>query len=253
MGVICSRSGVSVQEVWNLVAENWDYTRSLPIVREMFCSTPKYQRGREANQAVATLREEWERLKLGKFDWPFSQNDFDGFVQRINNTPSSSGEQKDEEVKKAAVKFRRLKEINTYRNDYIETLIFENNDNILPTLSHSRMVDFYIDGISFDQKVSRSVTAEFKRDKGENWKEVAKQNPMEVARYLYERQNEGRFDANPRLLVVYLDEDISADRIAQRISEVELTEPQTIKFEYKHRIEGKRVYRTQCIVVLLYN
>ena len=42
---------------------------------------------------------------------------------------------KDEKVKIAAVKYRRIKEINTVRNDFIETLIFEKNENILPTLN----------------------------------------------------------------------------------------------------------------------
>jgi hypothetical protein len=42
------------------------------------------------------------------------------------------------------VKFRRLKEINTLRNDFLETLIFDKNQNIIPTLQHNRGVDFFI-------------------------------------------------------------------------------------------------------------
>ena len=62
---------------------------------------------------------------------------------------------KDDKVKVAAVKYRRIKEINTVRNDFIETLIFEKNNNILPTLNHRRGVDFFINGVSFDQKVAK--------------------------------------------------------------------------------------------------
>ena len=31
------------------------------------------------------LIKEWQTLKLGDLAWPFSQGDFDGFVQRINS------------------------------------------------------------------------------------------------------------------------------------------------------------------------
>ena len=49
------------------------------------------------------------------------------------------------------------------RNDFIGTLIFEKNENIIPTFGHHRGLDFFIDGISYDQKVARSVTNEFKK------------------------------------------------------------------------------------------
>jgi len=97
------------------------------------------------------LIKEWQSLKLGDITWPFSQGAFDEFVQRVNSE-KENGFVKDEKVKVAAVKYRRIKEINTVRNDFIETLIFEKNGNILPTLNHRRGVDFFINGISFDQK-----------------------------------------------------------------------------------------------------
>jgi glycine cleavage system protein P-like pyridoxal-binding family len=75
--------------------------------------------------------------------------------------------EKDEEVKIAAVKYRRLKELNTARNDYLETLLFEKNINIIPTLKHNKGTDFYIDGISFDQKVAKSPTQEFIKKYGD--------------------------------------------------------------------------------------
>ncbi len=58
--------------------------------------------------------------------------------------------------------------MNTVRNDFIKTLIFEKNKNILPTLNHRRGVDFFINGQSFDQKVAKSPTNEFKRKYGQN-------------------------------------------------------------------------------------
>ena len=46
------------------------------------------------------------------------------FVQRVNSE-KIDWFKKDEKVKYAAVKYRRIKEINTVRNDFIETLILK--------------------------------------------------------------------------------------------------------------------------------
>jgi len=198
------------------------------------------------------LIKEWELLKLGNIEWPFSQGDFDGFVQRINSE-NNSGLVKDEKVKVAAVKYRRIKEINTVRNDFIETLIFEKNENILPTLNHHRGVDFFIDGISFDQKVAKSPTNQFKKKFKDNWKEEAVKNPGLVAEYLYKYQDEGRFGADPRLLVVYLDEDISIQKIRDIIKNTDLNKPIEINFSFKHKVQGEKSYKVPCFVILLYN
>ncbi len=239
--------------VFQAVVESWQYERSLPIIRELFRSTPKYKRGSEADEAVATLKEEWDRLKLGNFEWPFSQGDFDNFVQRINAT-DGSGEQKDDRVKSAAVKFRRIKEINTYRNDYIETMIFNFGEEILPTLGHRRGVDFFIGGVSFDQKVSRSVTMEFQKDFGCDWRKHAIENPDKVAKYLYKYQDEGRFGAEPRLLIVYIDEDLSVERIEELIGECDFANPHNVSFTYNFKSSKREEsFRTKCITILLYN
>jgi len=198
------------------------------------------------------LIKEWETLRIGKIEWPFSQGDFDGFVQRINSE-KSSGLVKDEKVKNAAVKYRRIKEINTVRNDFIETLIFEKNHNILPTLNHRRGLDFFIEGISYDQKVAKSPTNEFKKYFKDNWREEAIKNPSLVAKYLYQYQDEGRFGADPRLLVVYIDEDVSIQKIREIINNSNLDKPIEINFSYKHRIEGVKNYKVPCFIILLHN
>lgn len=238
------------RKAFSLIVQHWDYEASVPIIRNLFRQTPKYQRGKESETAVSNLTEEWHRLNLGKIEWPCSQGAFDEFVQRINSE-NLSGIEKDEKVKLAAVKYRRLKELNTARNDYLETLIFEKSERIVPTLDHRRGVDFFIDGVSYDQKVAKSPTNEFKRDFGENWKEVAKQNPHVVAEYLYKCQDEGRFDADPRLYVVYLDEDISIHDLKQKIDAIDLSRPLQVSFEYRHKVGGIRRYETQRFAILL--
>lgn len=112
-------------------------------------------------------------------------------------------------------------------------------------------MDFFINGISFDQKVSRSVTDKFKKDFQENWKNKAIQNPALVAKYLYEQQDEGRFGSSPRLYIVYLDEDISPITIKNSIEKINLDEPLDITFTFKHKNIGEKTYKTQAFVILL--
>ena len=275
--VFLEKMGVAVNknlksgEVYDLVSQHWDFQKATKVLRSMFVETEKYKRGKVADKAMEVLLSEWKDAQLGRIGWPFSQGDFDGFVQRLNSE-NTAGNEKDEKVKKAAVMYRRIKEINTLRNDFIETLIFEKNKNVIPTLSHRRGVDFFINGEQYDQKVASSPTKEFIRDfeKGEtqiakklkrgdivsdlpSWKQTAIQNPALVAQYLYTYQDEGRFGADNRLLVVYLDEDITAKRIKEIIDKTDLEHPLNINFEYKHKISGVQTYRVKCFVILLYN
>ena len=243
---------LETKELWKAVVDSWDYEESKKIIRDIFKQTKKYKSGKEADNAMDVLIKEWQTLKLGDLAWPFSQGDFDGFVQRINSE-NSTGIVKDDKVKVAAVKYRRIKEINTVRNDFIETLIFEKNENILPTLNHRRGVDFFIDGISFDQKVAKSPTNQFKIKFKDNWRQEAINNPALVAEYLYKYQDEGRFGADPRLLVVYLDEDISIQKIQEIIKQADLNKPIEINFSFKHKVQGEKNYKVPCFVILLHN
>lgn len=238
------------QDIFNEIVQVWDYQKARPIIRDIFMRSEKYKRGLGGQHTIKILLEEWQNLGFGNLEWPFSQGAFDNFVQSINGE-AIDRIHKDEKVKSAAVRYRRIKEINTERNDFLESLIFEKNQNIIPTLSHSRGVDFFINGISFDQKVSRSVTNEFKKDFGDKWKEKATKEPHLVAQYLYSYQDEGRFGSAPRLFVVYLDENISPLEIKDIIANTNLQNPLDITFTYKHKDIGHRTYKTQSFVILL--
>ncbi|MCY4577289.1 MAG: hypothetical protein OXB96_02585 [Candidatus Kaiserbacteria bacterium] len=270
IGVAVPKS-VSAEEVYASVVKHWDYKEGIRVVRGMFVETEKYQNGKSADKEMVVLINEWERMKLGEIGWPFSQGKFDGFVQRLNAERVDRVE-RDKKVKRAAVQYRRIKEINTLRNDFIETLIFEKNENILPTLDHRKGVDFFIDGEPYDQKVSASPTSQFKQNfgKGETsvtkkvrpvvkdedshlWRETAIKRPDLVAEYLYRYQDEGRFDADPRLLVVYLDEDVCLQRIEEIVTATDLTDPLEVVFQYRHKSVGLKQYETKCFVILLYN
>ena len=243
---------LDTRELWKAIVDSWNYEESKKIIRDIFKETEKYKSGKEADNAMDVLIKEWQSLKLGDIAWPFSQGAFDEFVQRINSE-NSTGIVKDDKVKIAAVKYRRIKEINTVRNDFIETLIFEKNNNILPTLNHRRGVDFFINGVSFDQKVAKSPTNEFKRHFKDGWRDVAIKKPELVAEYLYKYQDEGRFGADPRLLVVYIDEDVSIEKIREIINKTDLNNPLEINFAYKHKVQGEKNYKVPCFVILLHN
>lgn len=238
------------QEIFNKIVQIWDYQKATPIIRDIFMRSEKYKRGLDGQNTIKILLDEWQNLGFGNLEWPFSQGAFDNFVQSINSE-NIDRISKDEKVKNAAVRYRRIKEINTERNDFLESLIFAKNPNIIPTLSHSRGVDFFINGISFDQKVSRSVTNEFKKDFGNKWREKALKEPYLVAQYLYSYQDEGRFGYAPRLFVVYLDEDISPLEVKDIITNTNLKNPLDITFTYKHKDIGNRTYKTQSFVILL--
>lgn len=243
---------METNELWKAIVNSWDYEESKKIIRDIFKQTKKYKSGKEADNAMDILIKEWQSLGLGDIAWPFSQGAFDEFVQRVNSV-KENGFIKDEKVKVAAVKYRRIKEINTVRNDFIETLIFEKNNNILPTLDHRRGVDFFIDGVSFDQKVAKSPTNKFKKDFKDEWREVAIKKPGLVAEYLYRYQDEGRFGADPRLLVVYLDEDVSIDKIREIINKTDLRKPIEVNFTFKHKVQGEKNYKVPCFIILLHN
>lgn len=247
---------LSSDELWSTLVRVWDFELGLSIVREMFKATEKYKAGKESKKAMNTLIEEWKKLGFDeKISWPFSQGNFDGFVQMINSEKNTTAYEKDEKVKLAAVKYRRIKAINTVRNDFIETLIFEKNTNILPTLNHTRGVDFFINGVAYDQKVAKSPTNEFKKKYGENWKNEAIKNPAKVAEFLYKHQDEGRFGADSRLLIVYLDEDVSIEQISKTLNSVNLEKPLEITFDYIHKKgkpdEKRQTYQVKCFVILL--
>lgn len=238
--------------LFNEIVRIWNYDDAKDKIRDIFKRKSKFINGLKGEETINLLIDEWNSLNLGDVKWPFSQGQFDAFVQSLNSE-NSTREIKDEKVKSAAVRYRRIKEINTERNDFLETLVFIKNQNIIPTLSHSRGVDFFINGISYDQKVARSPTKEFKRDFGENWKQEAIKNPSLVAKYLYQYQDEGRFGASPRLLIVYLDEEITPLKIKHIIENTSLETPLEITFDFNHRSAGVQTYRTEAFVILLHN
>lgn len=233
------------------IIDTWNYDVSKDVIRELFTGSAKYQKCKQSGEQISTLIADWDRANLGKFEWPFSPNLFDQYVRQLNDK-NLSGEEKDREIAFNAIKFRRIKELNKRRNDYIEYLMFRACDDLIPTFTNKSGVDFYIGGYPFDQKVSRGVSKNFIDEYGDNYRQIAINNPQAVAVSLYENQDSERFDHEPRLYVVYLDEALGVADLENSLSHINFTKPYDIHFRYNDA-DGKPVlYKTKCYIILLY-
>ena len=235
------------------IIDTWDYKNSKQVIREMFKETDKYQRCLECKALLDIALSEWNQLSLGQLEWPFAAAAFDDHVHTLNRNTELSETEKDEVLKSEIVKFRRIKKISELRNDYIEYLIFQ-NENVIPTFGNNRGVDFFIDGKPFDQKVSKSVGRVFIDANGSDYRNIALSHPELVAKSLYENQDEDRFGSEPRLLIVYLDTDMTTDQIKEQLENIDFSTPLNIDFTYYHSSIGEATsYNTDCFLVLLHH
>lgn len=235
------------------IISTWQYEKSKQILRKMFFETNKYKYGISRKEKIDYELAQWKNLGLGDVKWPFSANNIDDYVHHLNRREDRTDKQKDESLAEDIIKFRRMKQISSLRNDYIESLIVKYNDDIIPTFGNKRGIDFYISGYAFDQKVSKSVGKNFIQKYGEdNYRTVAIDNPEALAESLYSNQDESRFGCEPRLLIVCLDEDVSTDDIEKILKESVIGAPLKIDFTYNKKHEEAKKYTTECYVVLLH-
>lgn len=247
-----TRIGQTTNELNQQITDTWDYEVSKGIIREMFKRHPKYAAQRGLKEEIDNAIKAWNDLGFGELEWPFSAAGFDQHVHMLNRNQEHSEIEKDRLLANEAIKFRRIKQINALRNDYIEYLIFQ-NENVIPTLGNRRAVDFYINGEPYDQKVGKSVGKAFMEAYGTEYREIALAHPELVAKSLYENQDSERFGDEPRLLIVYLDSNVDSEKIEQQLSEINFNAPYHIAFCYTHTGTAQRTYETKCFVVLLHN
>ncbi len=233
------------------IIRTWEYKLSKRIIRGLFFDSEKCIEGRIGRDRINDLIYDWKTLKLGKLDWPFLPKLFDNHVNFVNRSDLTERE-KDDRIALDAIRFRRIKEINTLRNDYIEYLIFANNDEVIPTFGNCRGVDFYINGQPFDQKVGRSIGRAFIEQYGDDYRKIAIENPDLVAISLYENQDEERFGYEPRLLIAYLDSDLTTEDVENSLANVDFSSPLNIEFEYLFSNGNVQIFETYCYVILLH-
>lgn len=180
--------------------EHWNYSLACEIAIELFKMkkddvyiNKKYATMIEAKDEYLKMLSKIE--KGTHLDWSFAQGQFDRFAQRIMRDKKLTRSEKEIKIQEGVLNYLDMIEFNTARNDFIEYAMIENVKGLMPTLDHVLGVDYFIDGIPYDQKVSRSLGREFIK-KFTSVKEAikyAKENPAELANSLFENADSGRF------------------------------------------------------------
>jgi hypothetical protein len=244
-----------VTDITQFIIDHWEYESAKQVLRDMFRNTEKYRRGMGAKETFNRFKKKYFEIGYTDYKWPFVSGQFDAYAVKTVVYPSVSDESKFEEglrrTQKDVEKFSYLKIFNTLRNDYLEYLIFNADQDIIPTFSHRGGIDFYIHGIGFDQKVSRSVTNQFMDTYGDNWREVALEQPYEVTRYLMELGDEARFSNVPRLFIIDVDGSYELDGIEEKVGGISFDEPHTVAYTYKHSSTGPKTYSCPVICLML--
>ena len=236
------------------ICKNWDYEVCKPVLREMFTKTEKYNRGKNAKELFKSFKEQYKQKGYTDYRWPFISGQFDNYAVKAIVYPAvgdiSTFDNNLIRVQQDVEKFSYLKIFNTLRNDYLEYLIFHSDEDIIPTFSHRGGLDFFIHGMGYDQKVSRSVTNQFMEKHGDDWRNKALENPLEVAKFLMELGDESRFSNVPRLFVIDVDGSYELDGIEEMVSTVNFQEPQSVSYQYQHK-SGIKNYSCPVLCLML--
>jgi hypothetical protein len=131
--------------------------------------------------------------------------------------------------------------------------MFNSNIDIIPTFGKKKGLDFFINGEGFDQKVSRSVTNQFKKKYGDKWRDVSIEDPYEVCKYLMMYGDESRFENVPRLFIVDIDGNYDLEGIEGIISDINFDSPRVVDYVYNHKSTGNTKYSCKVICILLTN
>lgn len=221
----------------------------------MFRLTEKYNRGRTAKDVFNHFKIKYREAGFTDYKWPFISGQFDDYLVKMIVYPSVAHSEVFDgqlgKIDKDVEKFSYLKIFNTLRNDYIEYLMFLADEDIIPTFSHRGGIDFYIHGLGFYQKVSRSVTNQFMDKHGKNWREVALENPFEVAEFLMVLGDEARFTNVPRLFVIDVDGSYELEGIEDKVQVIDFDSPTQVDYTYQHKSTGPKEYTCPVICLML--
>jgi hypothetical protein len=246
-----------VGDLDDFIINNWDYEVCRDVLREMFILTDKYKRGQTAKTLFNHFKQKYQEVGFSDYKWPFISGQFDDYLVKSIVYPSVANSDVFDtqlvKIDRDVEKFSYLKIFNTLRNDYVEYLMFKSDEDIIPTFSHRGGIDFYIHGLGFDQKVSRSVTNQFMDKHGEDWRTKALENPFEVAEFLMVLGDEARFSNVPRLFVIDVDGSYELDGIEEQVRLIEFDSPTNVNYTYQHKSTGPKQYSCPVICLMLTN
>lgn len=256
-----NRKGVEVLDISKIgditecIVKNWEYVSCRDMLRNMYVLSDKYWSGKNAKEIFKVYQEKYLEDGYKDYEYPFMSNNYDSFIMKemvymTMNNPKLFDIRLNVVLPKIKKHFY-LKIFSGLRNNYIEYLIFNSSIDVIPTFSHRGGIDFYINGIGFDQKVSRSVTNQFKKKYGDNWRIVSIENPYEVCRYLMMYGDESRFSNVPRLFIVDIDGNYELDGIEVIIQDINFDSPRDVDYVYHHKSTGDKEYSCPVICILL--
>lgn len=230
------------------ISRHWDYDIALVKVREYFFTSKKYKEQAAAKDDIEQSITFYKDYFNEEPNWSMSPGSEDVF-QQLNNNKNLTEEQRIIQTGLIANKQRMMKRITTQRNDIIETLIVEKFENVMPSIIHRRGVDFYIDGMPFDQKVSRSLGSAFIKEHPIAADVVAREHPELVAKSLYENQSndKNRIGVSPRLYIVTLIPGTDISNVEQTLENTDLISD--IK-DVNFTLDGKD-YTTRAITLFI--
>lgn len=240
----------------SFIIDSYIYEVFLKETREIFKETLKYKKMKESpikfEKETKAFLEKWKGCGLKDC----GTANLEQVCNTIMRDESLSYEIREEEVGKISRYVFSKKYLNTLRNDAIEFLVFENNEGVIPTFGNKKGLDFIINGVGFDQKVSKSVGKAFKikmEKEAKDWKAEALLHPELVAKSLYENQQKDRFGTEPRLLVISLndDEEIDFSHIKKTVSNLDVSNTIKLEFEFKNLDKTISFYNTEALVLFI--
>ena len=246
-----------IGDVTDYIVNHWEYMSCRDTIRNMYVLSDKYKNCRNAKKIFKVYQEMYRNDGYLEYEYPYVANNYDSYVTRTVTFPSVyNPELFESSYKKHIVDSKQycyLKNFGTLRNDYIEYLMFNSNIDVIPTFGKKKGLDFFINGEGFDQKVSRSVTNQFKKKYGDKWRDVSIEDPYEICKYLMMYGDESRFENVPRLFIVDIDGNYELEGIEGIISDINFDSPRVVDYVYNHKSTGNTKYSCKVICILLTN
>lgn len=220
------------------ILEHWNYQIALEWTRAEIVKVDsygryiyeKYSHWKDAEQNYRKTVEIRETVQINnKYSWRMTpMNAYTEFV-RIARMRGISEKERDKMIFEFGKNVVTNIDYQTARNDLIELILFQEKKDIFPTLFEVKGVDFFYNGIPYDQKVTFGLGEFQKRfSTKEEAFEAAKLNPKKVLEDLFEGQDFSRFNSNNpqnRLLFSITDLRVTPENIRLAIKKLDLDEP----------------------------
>lgn len=238
--------------------DNWDWPKMRPVLRRMWQESDKYH----SSDYYRNLLEETDKLaqdlgfdRNAKFD-RFQASDAETRLARAETVTADDIRAHGLMAQEMAVARRYRQQ----RNDYIEALMFEEHEDVVPAFASKRKhLDMFAGDKPFDQKVTTipdGLERDLREEHGEDYDCAGhvRDNPEELARWFYENQGADSFGTEPRLFVVLLGDDSPA-AIKEAVQSAEVDKMINVDFDYKGKdkrgTDHSGSYQTKAAVIFV--